>query len=174
VGTVFAVGVVTLAQLAVLTVPLAVAVSLTDAVGLPTTTAGDLVLAIVWFLLGFALYAFVFAATAATVDKVTEVSSAIMPVTMVLLVGYLVGVLVVAGDPDGPAAVVASIFPLTAPLAMPIRWATGEVPPWQLVAAMALTAATAVALASLSSTVYRRALVVTGRRVRPTELLGGR
>ena len=172
VGTVVAVGVVTLAQLLVLTVPLAIAVSLTDSIGLPPVAAGDLLLAIVWFGLGFALYAFVFAATAALVDKVTEVTSAVLPVTLLLLGGYLLGITVVVADPSSVASVLASIFPFSAPLAMPIRWASGEVPVIQLVLAMLLTAATALALVALASRMYGRALLITGRRVRIREVVG--
>jgi len=78
------------------------------------------------------------------VNKITEVNSAIQPV-MVLLI---------------------------APLAMPTRWASGEVPVWQLLLAMALTAATAVLLVWVVSSVYRRALLMTGRRVKLREMIG--
>jgi ABC-2 type transport system permease protein len=174
VGTVIAVGTVTLLQLLVLASPLAVAVRLTDKIGLPSVAAGDLGLAVAWFLLGFALYAFMFAATASLVDKVTEVNSAILPVTLVLLAGYLVAITVVASDPNGGWSVAASIFPLTAPLAMPIRWASGEVPVYQLALAMALTISASVLLVAVASSIYRRALLITGRRVKLREVVGGR
>jgi len=174
VGTVIAIGTVTLLQLLVLATPLAVAVRFTDKIGLPSVAAGDLSLAVAWFVLGFALYAFLFAATAALVDKITEVNSAIMPVTIILVAGYILAITVVAADPNGGWSVAASVFPLTAPLAMPIRWASGEVPVYQLVLAMVLTAATAVLLVSVASSIYRRALLITGRRVRLREVVSGR
>jgi ABC-2 type transport system permease protein len=174
VGNVLAVGLVTLFQLVVLATPLAVAVQVTDNIGLPPIAGADLALAIVWFLLGFALYAFVFAAAAALVNKITEVTSAITPVSTTLLVAYLLGVLVVTSEPGSVWSVVLSLFPLTAPLAMPVRWASGEVPVWELVLAMVLTAATAVLCVRIASSIYGRALLVTGHRVRLRELLGGR
>ena len=67
-----------------------------------------------------------------------------------------------------------SLFPLTAPMAMPIRWASGLVPVWQLILAMVLTAAAAVLLVAVASAIYRRALLITGRRVKLREVLGGR
>ena len=76
----------------VLTAPLAVAVQVTDDIGLPPIAGADLALAVIWFLLGFALYAFVFAAAAALVDKITQVTSAITPVSTTLLVAYLISV----------------------------------------------------------------------------------
>jgi ABC-2 type transport system permease protein len=174
VGTVLAIGTITLGQLLVLATPLAIAVRVTDKIGLPAVAAGDIGLAVAWFVLGFVLYAFMFAGAAALVDKITEVSSAILPVTMILVVGYMLAVTIVMGDPSGPWSVAASIFPLTAPMAMPIRWASGLVPIWQLLLAMVLTAATAMLLVSVASAIYRRALVITGRRVRLREVIGHR
>ncbi|MDP2014143.1 MAG: ABC transporter permease [Actinomycetota bacterium] len=171
VGTVVAVGLATLSQLLVLVAPLAIAVRVTDRIELPQVAASDLTLAVIWFVLGFALYAFVFAAAAALVDKVTEVTSAILPVSLVLLAGYLVAVTVVVADPSSAVSVFASIFPLSAPLAMPIRWASGDVPIYQLVLAMTLTAATALALVALASAIYARALLITGRRVKMREVV---
>jgi len=174
VGTVVAVGVITLMQLLVLAAPLAVAVQVTDNLGLPPVAAGDITLAVAWFLLGFTLYAFLFAASAALINKITEVNSAILPVTMTLVVGYMLAITVVMADPSSGWSVLASLFPLSAPMAMPIRWAAGEVPVWQLLLAMALTAATAVLLVSIASSIYRRALLITGHRVKLREVLGGR
>ncbi len=171
VGTVLAVGAVTLSQLLVLTLPLAVAVRFTDAVGLPSVATGDLLLAVVWFLLGFALYAFLFAASASMVDKVTEANSAVVPVMTVLIVVYFVAVTVVTEDPRSLLSVVASVFPFSAPVAMPIRWASGEVPVAQLVLAMLVTLVTAAALVWFAAGIYRRGLLVTGRRARWREVL---
>jgi ABC-2 type transport system permease protein len=171
VGTVMAVGTVTLAQLIVLATPLAVAVRVTGKIGVPAVAAGDIGLAVAWFVLGFALYAFLFAAAAALVDKITEVNSAILPVAMILVASYIVALAVVAPDPSAGWSVAVSIFPLTAPLVMPVRWASGQVPIYQLVLAMALTAATAVLLVSVASSIYRRALLITGHRVRLREMI---
>jgi len=174
VGTVLAIGTITLIQLLVLAAPLAVAVQITDKIGLPSVAAGDLGLAVVWFALGFMLFAFLFAAAAALVDKITEVNTAILPITLILIFGYMLAITVVTADPSGGWSVAASMFPLTAPMAMPIRWASGQVPVWQLLLAMALTAATAVLLVSVASAIYRRALLITGRRVKWREVLGSR
>jgi ABC-2 type transport system permease protein len=171
VGTVTAVGLATLAQLLVLVTPLAVAVRVTDSLGLPAVATGDLALAMVWFVLGFSLFAFLFAASAALVDKITDASMAVLPVTLVLVVGYMLGVTVVAGDPSSAWSTAISLFPVSAPMAMPIRWASGEVPPYQLALAMVLTAGTAVLLVLAGSSIYRRALLITGRRVRLREVI---
>jgi ABC-2 type transport system permease protein len=71
-------------------------------------------------------------------------------------------------------SVVTSIFPFSAPVAMPIRWASGEVPVYQLLLAMALTAGTALLLVRLAAAMYGRALLITGRRAKLREVVGRR
>ena len=171
VGNVIGIGVRTLVQPLVLTVPILVAMRMSDGLDLPSVAAGDIALGVAWFVLGFFMYAFLFAAAAALVDKVTEVGSAIMPVTTVLVLAYLGAVVVVQGDPGSPLSVALSMFPLTSPMAMPTRWASGLVPEWQLVASMLIAVVSAVLLAWFGSSVYRRALVITGRRLRLREVL---
>lgn len=171
VGNVVGIGVQTLVQLLALAVPILAALTVTDGLDLPSIAAGDIALGVAWFALGFFVYSFLFAASAALVDKVTEVGSAIMPVTTMLVLAYLGAVIVVPQDPGSPLSTALSMFPLTSPLAMPIRWASGSVPTWQLAGSMVLAATAAVLLAWFGSSVYRRALVITGRRLRLREVL---
>jgi len=170
-GNVIAVGAGTLLQLLVLATPLAVSLAVGQTAAFPTIAAADIALAVAWFVLGFVLYAFIFAATAALVDKITDVSTAILPVTILLILSYLVSIVVVINNPMSPLSTAASVFPLTAPMAMPVRWALGDVPFYQLALSMLLTAVTAVLFVALASAIYRRAIVLTGRRVSLREVL---
>ncbi|HSO02839.1 MAG TPA: ABC transporter permease, partial [Candidatus Limnocylindrales bacterium] len=97
--------------------------------------------------------------------------SAIMPVTTVLVLAYLGAVVVVQQDPGSALSIALSMFPLTSPMAMPIRWSSGTVPEWQLAASMLLAIGAAVLLAWFGAAVYRRALVITGRRLKLREVL---
>jgi ABC-2 type transport system permease protein len=171
VGNVLGIGLQTLAQLLVLTVPIIVAITVTDGLDVPAVAAGDIALGMAWFVLGFLMYAFLFAATAALVDKVTDVGSATMPVTVFLVLAYLGAVIVVQQDPGSAVSVALSMFPLTSPMAMPVRWSSGMVPEWQLIISMLLALGAAILLAWFGSRVYRRALVITGRRLRLGEVL---
>ncbi len=170
-GSVIGVGVLTLTQLLLLAVPIMTAIALTSGLDLPTVATADIALGVAWFLIGYLVYAFVFAGTASLVDKVTEVGSAIAPVTVVLVMSYIAAVIIVPMNPNSNLSVALSMFPLTAPMGMPIRWASGTVPVWQLAASMTLAIATAVLLAWFGSSLYRRALVITGRRLKLREVL---
>ncbi|MCU0300275.1 MAG: ABC transporter permease [Candidatus Nanopelagicales bacterium] len=173
VGTVLGVGLLGLAQIAAIAVPAAIGLAAGGGIDLPASTTGDILLALAWFVLGLGMYAFVFAALGALVDKPTEVGAATMPANLVLVASYMFAVIVTIQDPNGWASTAASIFPVSAPLVMPIRWASGLVPPWQLVLAMALVAITAVALALVASRIYARGLTRTGRRITLREVLAG-
>jgi ABC-2 type transport system permease protein len=172
VGTVLGVGILGLIQVAALAVPAAGGLLAGSDLDLPSSAAIDISLGFVWFLMGICLYAFVFAAMATLVQKVTEVGTAIMPVNVVLIGSYLLAVIVTVQDPNSPVSTAASLFPLSAPLVMPVRWASGLVPGWQLVLAMVLTLAAAVGLALLASRIYARGLTMTGRRVKLREAIG--
>jgi ABC-2 type transport system permease protein len=170
VGTVLGVGLLGLAQVAALAVPAAVGLATGGSLDVPASATADVALGVVWFVLGVLLYAFVFAALGTLVEKPTEVGSATMPANLVLIGSYLLAVVVTVQDPNSWASVAASVFPLSAPLVMPIRWASGLVPGWQLGLAMVLTAATAVALALLASRIYARGLARSGRRLHLREV----
>jgi len=171
VGTVLGVGVLGLIQVAALAVPAAVGVLSGGGLDVPAESTGDIALAVVWFVLGMVLYAFVFAALASLVEKVTEVGSVTTPVNIVIVGSYLLAVTVTGTSPNSWAAVAGSLFPLSAPLVMPVRWASGLVPTWQLGLSMLLTAGAAVLLALLASRIYARGITRTGRRVRLREAL---
>jgi ABC-2 type transport system permease protein len=171
VGTVAGMGALALVQVAALAVPAAIGLATNDVLELPSATSGDIALAVVWFLLGLLMYAFVFAALGALVDKPAEVGAAVMPANLLLVASYMLGIVVTIQDPNAWLSVFGSLFPLSAPLVMPIRWASGLVPTWQLVLAMGLVAATAVGLALLGARVYARGLTRTGRRVKLHEVL---
>jgi ABC-2 type transport system permease protein len=171
VGTVLGMGALGLMQIGALAVPAGIGLAAGDGVDLPASASGDVALGVVWFVLGLLLYAFVFAALATLVEKVTEVNTATLPVNVVLIGSYLLAVTVTVRDPNSWGSVLASLFPLSAPLVMPTRWASGLVPPWQLGLAMLLVAVTALGLALLASRIYARGLTLSGRRVRLREVL---
>lgn len=170
-GTVLAVGTVTLAQILVLATPVLVAVRVRDDTGLPPVAAGDIALGLAWFLVGFALYAFLYAACGALVNKVTDVSSAVMPLVMVMLAAYLVSIMVTTQDPTSPWSLLIAVFPLTSPIGMPFLWASGEASAYLLLFSMTLAILSAAGVIWLASAIYRRGLVITDRRVRVRELV---
>jgi ABC-2 type transport system permease protein len=173
VGTVLGVAILSLLQISAVAIPTGLSLWTSTSAQLPSGAARDIALAVAWFALGLALYAFLFAGLAALVDKITEVSSAILPVNALLIGSYIIAASVVASSPGGAVAVIASMFPFSAPLVMPVRWATGQVPGWELALSMVLTLVTAVVLARFASVIYGRGVVRTGQRLKLREVMSG-
>ncbi len=144
----------------------------TGALDLPVAAAAGIVgWLLVWFLLGYLAYAFVFAALGALVSRQEDVGGVVTPVTMILIVGYVLGVSVLPVDPYNTVVSVLSLIPALSPTLMPIRLAIGGVPWWQTTLALVLMLATIPVLVALASRIYRNAVVRSGAKVRLRDAL---
>jgi ABC-2 type transport system permease protein len=111
--------------------------------------------------LGYALYATVYGMLGSLASRTEDASSVTGPVTIVLVLAFVVSFAAIGGV-DTTWARLVSWFPLTAPLAMPSRIAMGAAAWWDPVVAMALTVGTIAALVVLGGRVYTRAILHTG------------
>jgi ABC-2 type transport system permease protein len=165
-GKVLGVGALGIAQtIALAVVGGAVAIGL-DVLSIPLgTTVGVLALGVLWFTVGFFMYALMFAAIGALVSRQEEVGSATSPLMLLIVVPYVLGVSVLPGNPGSPLIEFLSMIPLFAPLLMPMRIAIGAVPAWQVVVAFGLTLGLLVGLVWLTGRMYGNAVLNTGARV---------
>jgi ABC-2 type transport system permease protein len=165
-GKVLGVGVLGLSQtIALALVGGGVALGL-DVLNIPLgTAAGVLALGVLWFLVGFFLFALMFAAIGALVSRQEEVGSATSPLMILIVVPYVLGVSILPGNPGSPLIEWLSMVPLCAPLLMPMRIAIGAVPAWQVLVAFGLTVGLLVALVWLAGRMYGNAVLNTGARV---------
>ncbi|MDD7968769.1 ABC transporter permease [Actinomycetospora lemnae] len=136
--------------------------------GLVTT----LVSVVVWYLLGFALYATVFAAAGSLVSRQEDTQSVLSPVTITVLLGFVVGFNLLTSDPRGTGITVLSLLPPFSPLFMPARVALGVAPVGQVVLAFALTIAFTGVVLALGGRIYANSVLRTGARVSLREALG--
>lgn len=166
VGKVLGIGVVGLGQMA-LTLGVGVAAGfLTDAYTFPSSIAGGVaVWAVVWFLIGYLMYAFVFAALGALVSRQEDVGGATAPAMMLIILPYVVGVSVLPGDPDNGMAATLSLIPFFSPLLMPMRITLDVAAPWEIALSVGLSVLLVAALAWLAGRIYRNAVLRTGAKV---------
>lgn len=128
-----------------------------------------------WFLLGYALYAFVYAAAGSTVSSIQDSQSIAFPLMLPLLFSYLVVIATgFADDPNTPLMRVISIFPLTAPMAMPYRMTLGIAQAWEVVVAVVLMLGAIWGMVKMSGVIYGRSILSVGRRVKLKEALRAR
>lgn len=127
-------------------------------------------LALVWFVLGYAFYAALYAVAGAMVPRQEELQSSTTPLTMAILVSFFAG-FAVNEDPDGILAHVCAFIPFTAPITMPGRIMLGDVPAWEIAASVAVMVASTALLIPLAARIYSAVVLRTGSAVKLSEAL---
>jgi ABC-2 type transport system permease protein len=171
-GKILGIGMVGLAQFALVVAAGLIALSFSQDSVAPTTTPSTLAWILFWFVLGYGFYAVLYATAGSLVSRQEETQSISLPMTAALFVAYVLA-FVATETPDGAAAVVGSLFPPTAPMVMIVRIAHGGVPWWQIVAAVALMAASIYGLVQMAGRIYASGVLRFGGRVRLREAWRG-
>ncbi len=129
-----------------------------------------LLYALLCFVMGFFIYAFIFAALASLVSRLEDLSNVITPATMLFVVVFIVVIVALnTGEVDTPLMIACSYIPLTSPMAMFVRITMGNVAGWEIAISVALMAAGAVALGYLGAAIYRVGVLMYGK---PPKLSG--
>lgn len=126
--------------------------------GMPWFETGLFVLA------GVLLYTFLYAAAGATSESVTELSGLAQTIQWPLLLGFF-AILTLSSDPAHPLLRFLSHFPLTAPLAMPIRLIASKVEFVEKAFSLLLLLLTTGLVGYLAARVYRGALLLYGQKL---------
>lgn len=169
-GKVLGIGSLAVAELIVLGVALLAAGSAAGTISLPSAGLPAVVSTVGFFVLGFAIYATLYAAAGSLVNRQEDAQAVTFPVMLPLLAAYLVTLSSIA-SPDSPLMVALSMFPLSAPVAMPLRIVVGDVGLWQVALSVAICVGFIWVTIVLAGRVYAGALLRTGSRVRVREAL---
>ncbi len=117
---------------------------------------------IVFFVLGYSVYASLMAALGALVPNLRESSQAVIVVIWPLILPMLLITLFIE-SPNSPIPLLLSLFPLTSPVAMMTRLAAAIVPWWQLLLAVVLLVATVVLIVRGVAGVFRAQTLLSGQ-----------
>ena len=172
-GKIIGIGLVGLLQLSIIATVALVGVTLTHVVSIPTFTLVAILGYLMWFMLGFLLYATAYAAVAATVSRQEEVQGAIAPIQIFLILSYVL-VIATLSNPSGPLATVASLLPPFAPTLMAVRMAGSDVPPWQVGLAVGLILVSIGGLIQLAGRMYSNSILRLGAPVRLLDAIRGK
>ncbi|HET9078216.1 MAG TPA: ABC transporter permease [Acidimicrobiales bacterium] len=170
-GKVIGIGTVALAQASVL---VALALILAKAVGsdlLHGSAPLEVMSLAVWLVLGYAFYCWVYAAGGALADRQEHLQTLAFPLQIPILFGYITSITALGSANPSTLIHVLAYLPPTAPFAMSALVADGAVTWWQFVLSAALTLVSTVLVARLAATIYRRAVLRTGARVRVRDVL---
>jgi ABC-2 type transport system permease protein len=136
-----------------------------DAFTIPSSTLPTAVWSLVWFVLGFAFYAVLYAAAGSLVSRSEDAQTAAMPVALLSVAAYL-GTFGVMYEPDSMVARLVSLLPPMAPIAYPARIAAGVVPWWEICLGLLITIGAVIAVVRLAARIYAGALLAQGGRIK--------
>ncbi len=130
-----------------------------------------LIFMLVFFILGFVIYAFLFGAVGSTVSKLEDINTAVMPITMLFVIAFMVVMFSLAGNSvDTPVMVVCSYIPFTSPMAMFTRIAMSTVPWYEIAISIAILVASVIGVGVLSAKIYRVGVLMYGNAPKPKDL----
>jgi ABC-2 type transport system permease protein len=172
-GKVIGIGLVGFAQMAVTIGAALLANAIVQSSLVPSEVWVLLPAILLWFVLGYTLFAFGYAAAGAMVARQEEVQSVSAPFTVFLVGGYLLMYATIA-SPDAPWVRVLSFVPPLMPALMPARLALGQVAIWEMPLAILIMLASIYGMARLAGRVYATSLVRGGPRLSWTAALRAR
>jgi ABC-2 type transport system permease protein len=169
-GKILGLGILGLVQIVLLAVVGTVGALAFDVVDVPGQVIGTVVSVVLWFVIGYALYASIFAVAASLVSRQEDLGSVLTPTTILLVVGFVIAIQA-AGDPTSTLATVTSYIPGLSPLVMPVRMAAGQAAWWEVVLAVVLMLVAIGLTVRLGGRVYAGALLRTGGKIKMREAL---
>lgn len=120
---------------------------------------------LVWFLLGYVIFATLNTALASTVSRQEDLSSAVMPLSLLQMILLVVSLYVLPMNMGSPWLEALSFAPLFSSYLMPMRFALGDAATWEMVTAAGIALASVPALFWLATVLYRNNALRTGSRV---------
>jgi ABC-2 type transport system permease protein len=165
-GKLLGVGAAGLLQLLIWTASLALlGLYAAGAGGIDVPEIAPLLLAgfVVYFLLGYFLYAALYAGVGAAVNTIQEAQSLVYPIVLPLVVGMMFFPAVIQ-SPDSTLAVVLSLLPPLTPILMFLRISVLTPPAWQIALSILLTLAAIVAVVWVAARIYRVGILMYGKR----------
>jgi ABC-2 type transport system permease protein len=139
-------------------------------ISLPHIPAMVFVYFVLYFLLGYFIYATLYAVVGSMVTTTQEGGQLALPVVLLLVAGFYFSFSIIR-NPNSPLAFWASMFPFFAPITMLARIVTETPPLWQILLSLGIGIATAVGLIWLASRIYRVGMLMTGKKATIPEVM---
>ena len=130
---------------------------------MPDVQIVSLLLILLFFILGYGVYSSLYAAVGATVNSEQEAQQALGPVLILIIASALL-IQPAMMNPTSTLARVASMFPFSAPIIMPLRMSLVPIPPWEMAVAIVGLVVSFIGVIWLAARIYRVGLLMYGKR----------
>lgn len=122
------------------------------------------IVTLIYFLLGYTLYAFIYALTGSTVSKPEDVQSANSPVAFLAIIGFYLAYFSMM-NPASSINTFASIFPISSPFSMPFRIVGNSVGIGELILSLLILMVSIAIVASVAIKIYSSAILHYGTKL---------
>lgn len=163
-GKIIGIGTLGILQFLVTIVVALVASRLTDTLEIPPIEFSLAVSLVIWFILGFLLYAMLYGAAGSLASRSEDAQNVAFPLSLIAAVSFIATISILE-DPRGTVAVVTTLIPFTAPFAVPARVALDSIPLWQYLLSIVIVSITIVGLTIVAGRLYKGGLLRFGKRV---------
>ena len=120
---------------------------------------------IVFFILGFLIYAFMFGAIGSTASKLEDINTSVMPITYLFIIAFMVVMFsMTSGNIDNTLMRICSFVPFTSPMAMFTRIAMSTVAWYEIAASIVILIGSTVGIGVLSAKIYRVGVLLYGNQ----------
>ena len=118
---------------------------------------------LIFFVLGFFIYAFLYGAIGSTASKLEDINTSVMPITMLFIIAFFVVMYSLAsGNVDSILMKVCSLVPFTSPMAMFTRIAMSTVSWYEIVISIAVLIGSVIGVGFVSAKIYRVGVLLYG------------
>ncbi len=118
---------------------------------------------IVFFVLGFLIYAFMFGAIGSTASKLEDINTSVMPITFLFIIAFMVVMFSMSsGSVDNTAMLICSYIPFTSPMAMFTRICMSTVAWYEIAISIAILIGSTIGIGILSAKIYRVGVLLYG------------
>ena len=118
---------------------------------------------IIFFVLGFLIYAFMFGAIGSTASKLEDINTSVMPITFLFIIAFMVVMFSMSsGSVDNTAMLVCSYIPFTSPMAMFTRICMSTVAWYEIAVSIAILIGSTIGIGILSAKIYRVGVLLYG------------
>jgi ABC-2 type transport system permease protein len=133
-----------------------------DFFGFGNVAASTIIYAVVFFILGYFLYATIAAFLGSLVSRIEDVQQMITPMTMLVVAGFMMAMFGL-GQPDAPFIKYTSFIPFFTPMLMFLRVGMLNIPFWEIALSIGILVGTIILLAVFGARVYRGGVLMYGK-----------
>jgi ABC-2 type transport system permease protein len=162
-GKLLGLAVVGIGQICLFLVVGLTAAQLSGALSLSMKSIGVGVMVLLWFVVGYGFFSALFVVAGSLAGRQEDLQNT-SGLPMIVSMGSYIASTIFNQTPESTGALIASFVPSSAPLMVPVRWASGDSPLWQVGLSVLVSVIAIVILLRFAGRLYMRTVLMTTRQ----------